>query len=213
MVNQNKQTLASSGRHLTSETKHTHYEHHSGSLNFSKTNLGKHYAFELRYPPVFQIWVFVRNIQFYFHATCYNNFTGFPDHPCVTSKLQVSKWRSLGFSMISCHDAGAHFGARHAGDGVFHEGLQGRRGAPQDGKTPSRLGPISPEKVARWKGNPLISRKSRLVKYDNLARCWCKRSLYLYDEIFCLMSFVHIHRQSTFVSTFMFIESQNMKCI
>ena len=115
------------------------------------------------------------------------------------------------FLMISCHDAGAHFGARHAGDG--HEGLQGRRGAPQDGKTPSRLGPISPEKVARWKGNPLISRKSRLVKYDNLARCWCKRSLYLYDNIFCLMSFVHIHRQSTFLSTFMFIESQNMKCI
>ena len=30
--------------------------------------------------------------------------------------------------------------------------------------------PICPQKVAFWKGNPLISGKSRLVKYYNLAR-------------------------------------------
>ena len=29
------------------------------------------------------------------------------------------------FLMISCHDAGAHFGARHAGDG--HEGPPGKK--------------------------------------------------------------------------------------
>ena len=29
---------------------------------------------------------------------------------------------------------------------------------------------LGPQKVAFWKGNPFISEKSRLVKYDNLAR-------------------------------------------
>ena len=29
---------------------------------------------------------------------------------------------------------------------------------------------LGPQKVAFWKGNPLISGKSRLVKYYNLAR-------------------------------------------
>jgi len=69
-----------------------------------------------------------------------------------------------GVSMISFHDAGAHFGARHAGDGVFHEGLEGRRGAPKDEKRLTASRPISPKKVACWKGNPLISRKSRFCE-------------------------------------------------
>ena len=31
-------------------------------------------------------------------------------------------------------------------------------------------GPENPQKVANWRGNPIISGKSRLVTYYNLAR-------------------------------------------
>ena len=39
--------------------------------------------------------------------------------------------------------------------------------------------PISPKKVAFWKGNPLISGKSRLVKYDSI---W--PDYFTHDELF-----------------------------
>ena len=42
--------------------------------------------------------------------------------------------------------------------------------------------PLGPQMVVKSKGDPLISGKSRLVKYDNLARCMY--SLF-YKDVFC----------------------------
>ena len=47
------------------------------------------------------------------------------------------------------------------------------------GQISSRPHTTSPYKVAFWKGNPLISGKSRFVKYYNLARCILKISVYI----------------------------------
>ena len=86
-----------------------------------------------------------------------------------TYRSQKKAWRGLGLGF---------FGRKHFGDCQLETGSQGipmlsNNPTSQEMDPSSHSDPHTtdfPQTVAFWKGNPLISGKSRLVKYSNLAR-------------------------------------------